>query len=362
LVDERLLVAEAQGHLETQAIDEVIALHGLSTSTEERARVVTWARDRVRAQIFAKLVNIINKPAAQRTAEEQMLYDWLTLIVWQKRIEPAQKAWEQFQAWQNAVDFAICSWQPPNSTYWQPKWQTAANDPQLISCQADVTLAGHPAQRLCKLNGCSPGKDGTPRTDPTPNSPGDPPNLNDDGETCFSSAPLTYDQCTLSRCNGTPTLPGCTVAIPAHPDYEQFKSYGAMLARKNFVYQPSFLSIAGNTSKAAAFGVTVAVAIGVAAAATGIAAVISGGLAAFWAVIAPFAASGVFGAGTFFAVVLIFVLALVTAIIAGIAVGEFAQIPGQLQTDVRTAASTTNTDGPFILHLRTSDLGIEAAF
>jgi len=116
-----------------------------------------------------------------------------------------------------------------------------------------------------------------------------------------------------------------------------------MLARKNFVYQPSFLSIAGNTSKAAAFGVTVAVAIGVAAAATGIAAVISGGLAAFWAVIAPFAAFGVFGAGTFFAVVLIFVLAIVTAIIAGIAVGEFAQIPGQLQTDVRTAASTTNT-------------------
>ncbi len=277
-----------------------------------------------------------------------MLYNWLTLIVWQKRIEPAQRAWEQFQAWQNAVDFATCSWQPPNSTYWQPKWQTAANDPQVISCQADVILGGQTVQRLCHMNGCSPGNDGIPRTDLTPNSAGSPPNPNDDSEVCFASGSFTYDQCALSRCAGTPALPGCSVAIPAHPTYEQFKSYGAALARKNFVYDPSFLSIAGNTSKAASFGIALGVAVAVAGAVTGLAAA-TGGLAAFSAAVFPHAVWGAagavagFAAAALFAAVLIAVLAIITAIIAGISVAEFAQLPGQLQTDVHNAASTTNT-------------------
>ena len=121
------------------------------------------------SQIFARLVNIIQKPATERTSDEQVLYTWLTNVVWQKRIDAAQFAWEQYLGWQNAVDYATCSWQPPNSTYWQPKWRTESDDPQLISCQEDITIGGQTVQRLCQINGCSPGLDGTPRTDPTPN-------------------------------------------------------------------------------------------------------------------------------------------------------------------------------------------------
>jgi ribosomal protein S20 len=370
LVNEQLFAGEALGHLETQAIDEVIALHGLSTSTAERDRVLTWARDRVRAQLLAKLVDIINKPAAERTAEEQTLYDWLTIIVWQKRIEPAQKAWEQFQGWQNAVEYATCSWQPPNAVYWQPKWRTATNDPQLISCQADVNLGGQTVQRLCQMNGCSPGLDGIPRTDPTPNQ-GEIDDILaglDDGEMCFASGSFVYDQCTLARCAGLPTLPGCTVAIPAHPTYEQFKGYGATLARKNFVYDSSFLSIIGNTSKAASFGIALGTAALVAGSVTGIAA-LGGGLTAFGSVIFPIAVGhGVASLGaiafSLFSLVFIVVLAVLTAIIAGISVDEFAQLPGQLQTDVRTAASTTNTaqGKPNLATLITTEAGKKEIF
>lgn len=365
LVNESLLAGQQLGALERQAIDEVLTLHGLPAADKDR--LLAWARDRVRAQLFAKLVDIINKPATERTANEQVLYNWLTNIVWQKRIDPAQKAWEQFEGWQNAVEYATCSWQPPNSVYWQPKWRTAANDPQLISCQADVNLGGQTAQRLCQINGCSPGNDGIPRTDPTPNSAGNPLNPNDDGEICFASGSLTYDACTLSRCAGTPALPGCSVAIPAHPSYEQFKGYGATLARKNFVYNPSFLSIAGNTSKAASFGIALGAAVLIAGAVTGVTAA-AGGLAAFSGAVFPFAATAgtaaAFAALALFATVLIVVLAVLTAIIAGISVAEFAQLPGQLQTDVRNAASTTNTaqGKPNLATLITTDAGKQEIF
>ncbi|HXG20905.1 MAG TPA: PKD domain-containing protein [Methylomirabilota bacterium] len=365
LVNESLFAGQQLGALERQAIDDVLTLHGLPAADKDR--LLAWGRDRVRAQLFAKLVDIINKPATERTANEQVLYNWLTNIVWQKRIEPAQKAWEQYLAWNNAVEFATCSWQPPNKVVWQPKWLTATDDPQLVSCQADVNLGGQTAQRLCQINGCSPGNDGIPRTDPTPNSAGNPLNPNDDGEICFASGSLTYDACTLSRCAGTPALPGCSVAIPAHPSYEQFKGYGATLARKNFVYNPSFLSIAGNTSKAASFGIALGAAVLIAGAVTGVTAA-AGGLAAFSGAVFPFAATAgtaaAFAALALFATVLIVVLAVLTAIIAGISVAEFAQIPGQLQTDVRNAASTTNTaqGKPNLATLITTDAGKQEIF
>src|SRR5262249_54159375 len=179
---------------------DVLTLHGLPTTDKDQ--VLVWGRDRVRAQLFARLTTIIQKAPTARTSDEQALYAWLTDLVWRKRIDAAQEAWDQFLGWKNAVDFATCSWQPPGSVYWQPKWHTDVDDPQLISCQPDITVAGQTVQRLCQLNGCSPGNDGVPRTDATPNNAGNPPNPADDGEICFASGSFTYDQCTQSRCAG----------------------------------------------------------------------------------------------------------------------------------------------------------------
>jgi len=360
LVNESVFAGPQLDALERQAIDDVLTLHGLPAADKDR--LLAWGRDRVRAQLFAKLVKIINTAATARTADEQVLYNWLTNIVWQKRIVPAQKAWEQYLAWKNAVDFATCSWQPPGQVVWQPKWLIAADDPQKIDCQADFTPSGGPTfQRLCRLNGCSPGNDGIPRTDLTPNSPGDPPNPADDGEICFASGSFSYDFCTEQRCNGVPSSIECLVALPGHPTYEQFKSYGATLANKEFVYQPSFLSIAGNTSKAAAFGVS----LGVVGAAAGVGAAVATGtglatnflkVAFPYAVRAATLATAAVGA---VAAIFIVVLAIATAIIGAISLAEFEQLDDNLIADVRTVASTTNAaqGKPNLATLITTDAG-----
>jgi hypothetical protein len=360
LVNESVFAGPQLDALERQAISDVLTLHGLPAT--EKDHLLQWGRDRVRAELFAKLVTIIKKPASDRTDNEKVLYNWLTHIVWQKRLDPAQKAWEQYLAWKNAVDFATCSWQPPGQVLWQPKWLTAADDPQKIDCQADFTPSGGPTfQRLCRLNGCSPGNDGIPRNDPTPNSAGTPANPADDGELCFASGSFDYDFCTEQRCNGVPSSLECLVALPGHPSYEQFKSYGAALANKEFVYNPSFLSIAGNTSKAAAFGISLGIGIGVAGA--GAAVATGTGLATnFLKVAFPYAVrAGTLATAAVGAVAAIFVvvLAIVTIIIGSIALAEFEQLDDNLMADVRTAASTTNAaqGKPNLATLITTDAG-----
>src|SRR5262249_9393901 len=138
--------------------------HGLPAT--ERAHVTTWARDLVRAQLWTHFVQIINTDSAARTADEHVLYNWLTSLVWQKRIDAAQEGRQQFLAWRNAVNYATCDWHSPN--------EHGIVEPQ--------------GTRNITQPGCSPGVDGIPGTDPTPNAAS---NVDlalgcADGETCFT--------------------------------------------------------------------------------------------------------------------------------------------------------------------------------
>jgi hypothetical protein len=286
--------------------------------------------------------------------------------VWQKRIEAAQFAWDQYLGWQNAVDYATCSWQPPNSVYWQPKWRTKSDDPQLISCQADITVGGQTVQRLCELNGCSSGNDGIPGNDPTPNSEGDPPNPADDGETCFASSAFAYDTCTAARCSGLPNPSQCLFSSTvAHPTYEEFKGYGAALANKAFVLEPSFLSIVGNTAKDTAFLIGVGIAAATAAAAVGLGFAFPATAFAIYSAIFPFGAAAVGAAiAAVIGAVLIVVLAIIIIIIGSISLAEFEQLDDNLKADIRTAASTTNTaqGKPNLATLIATDAGRQEIF
>src|SRR5690606_10623109 len=85
---------QALGRIEALAIDDVITRHGLAPT--ERENVAIWARDQVRAEIFGRLAEIAAKPEAERNADEQVVADWLELVVWQRRIDVAQAAWEQY--------------------------------------------------------------------------------------------------------------------------------------------------------------------------------------------------------------------------------------------------------------------------
>src|SRR5262249_42634532 len=160
-----------------------------------------------------------------------------------KRIDAAQESWQQFEAWRTSVNYATCAWHSPN--------EKGIVEPQ--GATGTVTQAG-----------CSPGADGVPGDDATPNA-GSNVDLAlgcSDGETCFtfndfrpptSSTDSTdyYDNDTLSRCakRGGPTS-GDIFGLAAHPTIESFIKYGKGLARRQSTLKPGFASVVGNTSRA----------------------------------------------------------------------------------------------------------------
>ena len=277
IVDEKLFAGPPLKALEQQAVDEVLLTHALPATDKEL--VLTWGRDRVRAQLFTDLVNIIDKAAAARTANEEVLYNWLTNLVWRKRIEAAQETWNQYRAWRNSVDYATCAWHSPNEKgIVEPNGTGTTTSP-----------------------GCSPGLDGIPGTDSTPNA-GSLEDLTlgrDDGETCFNfhnfQKPKSlndndtpyYDALTLERCAGLPVQ--WQVDLAAHPTIEEFLEYGQALARKDEIITPGFASVVGNTFKEEAFGIGLG-ASALAAVGTGLAVYARGGWALYTKSIDPFIA------------------------------------------------------------------------
>jgi hypothetical protein len=93
--------------LENQAIDAVLALHQLPAS--DRNRVLAWARDEVRATLFANLVGAYKKPADQRSADEATALAGLTRAVRQKRGQAAGVAIDQYNRWNQNP----CLYTPP---------------------------------------------------------------------------------------------------------------------------------------------------------------------------------------------------------------------------------------------------------
>ncbi|MBV9327273.1 MAG: hypothetical protein JO352_26290 [Chloroflexi bacterium] len=93
--------------LENQAIDAVLALHQLPAG--DRDRVLAWARNDVRAALFANLIVAYKKPADQRTADEAAAVARLTQAVRQKRVDAADVAIGEYNKWaQNP-----CAYSPP---------------------------------------------------------------------------------------------------------------------------------------------------------------------------------------------------------------------------------------------------------
>lgn len=268
--------------LEQKAIGEVIEDHGLPAS--DAALVKRWARDRVRAQILTNFNAIIEKDPAARTASEALLYDWLTHLVWKKRIEAAQFALDQYRAWNHAVQLATCDWHSP----------TREGVVALVR-NADGT-AGNQTISV----GCSPGVDGIPGNDPTPNAGTIEQVLagQDDGETCFNlpadqsfvinpggDDTPSYDALTRQRCAGVNNQ--WDVSLAAHPSVEHFLQYGLAIARKHEIVTPGFASVMGSTFKEEAFGIGLGIA-GLAGAGTLARVYSAGGWAFYTKTIAPF--------------------------------------------------------------------------
>ena len=98
----------AESRLEAQAIDALLALHQLPAS--DRARVLTWARDDVRAMLFENLIAAYKKDPGQRSADETAAIAGLTKAVRDKRVRAATVALDEYKKW----GLSPCTYQPPS--------------------------------------------------------------------------------------------------------------------------------------------------------------------------------------------------------------------------------------------------------
>ena len=77
-------------NLEADAVDDVIALHGLSGS--DTNAVLTWGRSEAQAQLFTRLVNALDEDEDDRSDDQQNAVDWMTTMMHRKAVAAAVAA------------------------------------------------------------------------------------------------------------------------------------------------------------------------------------------------------------------------------------------------------------------------------
>ena len=106
--------------LTQQAIDDVIALYELPAT--ERDNVIKHARNEIRAMLYVRLLQLINKP--NPTAPEQQAIAAFTQRIKEKRIEAAQKAKAEYDRFQS-TNCRI--YQPPSPYTYNPGYACYSN-------------------------------------------------------------------------------------------------------------------------------------------------------------------------------------------------------------------------------------------
>ena len=97
--------------LEAEATAMVAGLHGVPNDR----RVTLWARGEIRAMMFARLMQAVEKPSDQRTVQETAWIDNVTMLLRQRRVTMAQNAINEYNKWYADP----CSYKPP-FTYTTP--------------------------------------------------------------------------------------------------------------------------------------------------------------------------------------------------------------------------------------------------
>lgn len=91
---------------ESQMIDAVLEAHQLPP--EDRPLLLKHARTDVRAAMLVKLLAIVHTPQAQRTADEQTVYQWFQARVWQHEKDMVDEAIAEYDRWRaNACRYTL---------------------------------------------------------------------------------------------------------------------------------------------------------------------------------------------------------------------------------------------------------------
>lgn len=101
-------VGVLRAELEAQAIDDVIKFHKLPNTSAEKDRVRSYARNEVRAFLFARFLALLKKPNPT-PAEQDGINSFLARMK-QRRILAAQKALDYYNDWRNR---ACTGFEPP---------------------------------------------------------------------------------------------------------------------------------------------------------------------------------------------------------------------------------------------------------
>ena len=82
---------------ESNAVSEVLTDHSLPPS--DANAVLAWGRNDVRAQEWSDLDKIISEPAASRSSNDQLVYNWFQGVDQQQQIAAAQDAVNEYLKW-----------------------------------------------------------------------------------------------------------------------------------------------------------------------------------------------------------------------------------------------------------------------
>ena len=83
--------------LQDQAVDNTLADHGLPES--DRAAVLSWGRDDAHAELWALIVQAINTPAAERTADQQNAAVWMMRLASAQANDAAKQTGAEYTTW-----------------------------------------------------------------------------------------------------------------------------------------------------------------------------------------------------------------------------------------------------------------------
>ena len=295
---------------EDEAVQEVIALHDLSAS--DTNAVLTWGRSEALAALYGKLLGAIKAPAPRDT-DDQNVVDWFTTMVQRKKVSAAVAAGREYVRWAglNEGQFE----QLVNANASESELTEFLNDPPQNYNDPNIAAA---TSGYCKYRSPAPyGSEYTGYNNPT----------------CF--APCA-------------SMLGCN---PPTPSFDQFVKWGETLASYSVLNTEQYARTALKVG--AAIGVSAAVAAGVAggtAAAVALAGTV-GPLAVPLAVavesalataaylglplwtptmISPWGLTVFSTASSIAGVAAIIIVAIVIAVMQGIAVVDAAELPGQL--------------------------------
>ena len=103
-----------ESELENLVINKLLQRYNLPAS--ERARLLAWERDEIRAGIYDEILSYIKKSpydgepvgTSERTADEQAIVTALTIRIKERRILAATKAIDEFHRWE-----VTCPYNPP---------------------------------------------------------------------------------------------------------------------------------------------------------------------------------------------------------------------------------------------------------